>query len=357
MTTTRPAPRDVGTPTRVDPGVGRGFGARRVGVVSLALVGVLALVSLASLVWGVRDVAFGTVVDALVAPEEGNALHSVVRDQRLVRTLIGLAAGVALGLSGALLQGLTRNPIADPGLLGINAGASLAVIVAIATLGIGQPAGFVWFAFIGAALAAVLVYGAASVGRDGATPVKLALIGAAVTASSTSVITMVLLTDYQVTAAYRFWQVGALVNRPPDTLTAVLPFIVVGALLAVGVARFLNAMALGEDVARGLGQHVGRGRALTLVAAVLLAGAATSLVGPIAFVGLMVPHAARALVGSDHRRMLPIAALLGPIVLLAADVLGRLVVQPGELEAGLVVAAVGAPVLIVLIRRKGGGGL
>ncbi|QYJ04188.1 iron ABC transporter permease [Nocardioides panacisoli] len=355
MTTTRPAPEVE----RAAPRAGRSFGASlgRVGLVAVVLLAALVAVSVASLAWGVRDIGFGTVVRALVAPEEGNPLHSVVRDQRLVRTLIGLAAGAALGVSGALLQGLTRNPIADPGLLGINAGASLAVIVAIAVFGIGQPAGFVWFAFAGAAAAAAVVYGAASVGRDGATPVKLALIGAAVTASSTSVITMVLLTDFQVTAAYRFWQVGALVNRPPDTLVTVLPFIVVGLLLAAGAARFLNAMALGEDMARGLGQHVGRGRALTLVAAVLLAGAATSLVGPIAFVGLMVPHAARAMVGLDHRRMLPISALLGPVVLLAADVLGRLVVQPSELEAGLVAAAVGAPVLIVLIRRKGGGGL
>lgn len=355
MTQTRPVPRTTGAARRA-PGASS-VTPGRVGLVTLALTAGLALVCLASLSWGVREVPFGVVLEALTAPQEGDPLHSVVRDQRLVRTLIGLAAGVALGVSGALLQGLTRNPIADPGLLGINAGASLAVIVAISAFGIGQPAGFVWFAFLGAALAAAVVYGAASVGRDGATPVKLALIGAAVTASSTSVITMVLLTDYQVTAAYRFWQVGALVNRPSGTLLAVLPFIVVGLLVATGTTRFLNAMALGEDMARGLGQHVGRGRALTLAAAVLLAGAATSLVGPIAFVGLMVPHAARALVGLDHRRMLPVAALIGPMVLLAADVAGRLVVKPSELEAGIVVAAIGAPVLIALIRRRGGGGV
>ncbi len=329
--------------------------ARHVVVVVALLVVALVAVCFASLAWGVREISVPHVVDALLRPDAGDSEHSVIRDQRVPRTVIGVVAGVALALSGALLQGLTRNPIGDPGLLGINAGASLAVIVAIAVFSVGHPAGFVWFAFGGAALAALLVYGSASVGRDGATPVKLALIGAAVTASCTSVITLVLLTDYQVTQAFRFWQVGALVNRPAGTALVVLPFVIAGVVLALGSARFLNAMALGEDLARGLGQHVARGRAIVLVAAVLLAGAATSLVGPIAFVGLMVPHAARAMVGLDYRRVLPIAALAGPVVLLGADVVGRLLVRPGELEAGLVVAAVGAPVLIWLVRRGAGG--
>lgn len=315
-----------------------------------ALVGVLALLCLASLAWGTRDVPFPVVLDALLDPVAGNHDHIAVREQRVSRTVIGLLAGAALGVAGALMQGLTRNPIADPGLLGVNSGASLAVIVAISAFDIVSPAGFVWFAFAGAAAAAFLVYAVASIGPGGPTPVKLALVGAAFTAAGTSLITLALLTDYTVLAEYRFWSVGALVNRPMSVVTVVLPAIAVGLVAAVASGRFLNAMSLGEDVARGLGQRVGFGRGLVVLAVVLLCGGATALAGPIAFVGLMVPHVARAIVGPDYRRILPLAAVLGPILLLAADVIGRLVVRDAELEAGIVVAFVGAPVLIWLVR-------
>ena len=314
------------------------------------LLGVLALVCLASLAWGSRDVTPGVVWDALFTPVAGNNDHSVVRDLRVPRTVVGLLGGLALGVAGTLLQGLTRNPIADPGLLGVNAGASLAVIIAISLLGIGSASGFVWFAFIGAAFAAVAVYGIASLGWGGVTPVKLALVGAAFAAVATSAITLVLLTDERVLAQFRFWQVGSLVNRPWSTIVAVVPFVVAGALLAVPTGRFLNAMALGEDLARGLGQNVLLGRLTVLASVVLLCGSATSLVGPVAFVGLMVPHVARVVVGPDYRWVLPYAAVLGPVILLVADVVGRLVAQPAEIEAGLVVAVVGAPVLIALVR-------
>lgn len=322
--------------------------ARLVGLV--LLVAVLVTVCLASLAWGARDLAPGTVWDALTAPVAGNNDHAVVRDLRVPRTVVGLLAGVALGVAGALMQGLTRNPIADPGLLGVNAGASLAVVTAISLLGVGSAAGFVWFAFVGAALAALTVYGVASVGWGGVTPVKLALVGAAFAAVATSAITLVLLTDERVLAQFRFWQVGSLVNRPWSTVAVVAPFVLAGLMLAVPTGRFLNAVALGDDMARGLGQNVVVGRLLVLGSVVLLCGAATSLAGPIAFVGLMVPHVARAVVGPDYRWVLPYSALLGPVVLLVADVAGRLVAQPAEIEAGLVVAVVGAPVLIALVR-------
>jgi len=316
------------------------------------LVVLLALLCLASLAWGARDVPLHAVIDALVDPVPGNQDHIAVRDQRLARTLAGLLAGLALGVAGGLLQGLTRNPIADPGLLGINSGSSLAVVGAIAVLGITSPAGFVWFAFAGAAVAATVVYAVASLGGGGATPVKLALVGAAFTAGATSLITVVLITDYTVLADYRFWQVGSLVNRPMDTVAVVAPFVAVGLVLALASARFLNAMALGDDLARGLGQRVGLGRALVCAAVVLLCGSATSLAGPIAFVGLAVPHLARAVVGPDQRWILPWSALLGPTLLIAADVLGRLLVRPAELEVGIVVAFLGAPVLIALVRTQ-----
>lgn len=326
-------------------------GVRR-GLLVLALVGLLALTALASLMWGTRDVAAADVWAALVSPVPGDNDHLVVRELRVPRTLVGLAAGAALGAAGALMQGVTRNPIADPGLLGLNAGASLAVVVAIAGLGVGSVSGYVWFAFLGAALAALVVYGAASLGWEGVTPVKLALVGAAVTATATSAITVVLLTDRRTLDEYRFWQVGSLANRPLEVLTSVAPFVVVGLVLALVSGRVLNALALGDDVARGLGQDVGRGRLLVVVSVVLLCGSAVSLAGPLAFVGLVVPHVARALVGPDQRWIVPLSALLGPVLLLVADVAGRLVARPSEVEAGLVVALVGAPVLLALVRRS-----
>lgn len=322
------------------------------GLVALAaILALLVLAALASLMWGVRDVSVPQVWDALFSPVVGDNDHATVRNERVPRTVIGLVAGAALGAAGALMQGVTRNPIADPGLLGLNSGASLAVIVAIAGFGVSSVDGYVWFAFLGAAVAAVVVYGAASMGWEGVTPVKLALVGAAVTATSTSLITLVLLTDRHTLQEYRFWQVGSLANRTLDALTSVLPFLVVGLLLALAAGRVLNALALGDDVARGLGQDVTRGRLLVVLAVVLLCGCAVSLVGPIAFVGLVVPHVARAVVGPDYRWLVVLSLLLGPLLLLTADVVGRLLL-PGELEAGLVVAAIGTPVLLVLVRRS-----
>ncbi|MFA6299912.1 MAG: iron ABC transporter permease [Nocardioides sp.] len=326
--------------------------ALRGSLAAVVLLVLLVAMAVASLMWGARDISVSDVWAALVAPTEGDNDHLVVRDLRVPRTLLGLAGGAALGAAGALMQGVTRNPIADPGLLGLNAGASLAVIVAIAGFGVTSVDGYVWFAFVGAALAAVVVYGAASLGWEGVTPVKLALVGAAVTATATSLITVVLLTDRNTLQEYRFWQVGSLANRSLDALTAVLPFVLLGLALALASGRVLNALALGDDVARGLGQDVTRGRLMVVLAVVLLCGSAVSMVGPIAFVGLVVPHVARAVVGPDYRWIVLLSALLGPVLLLGADIIGRLVVPPSELEAGLVVAVVGAPVLLAIVRRS-----
>ncbi|NPC95621.1 iron ABC transporter permease [Nocardioides sp. zg-DK7169] len=346
----RAAGASAGPPS--PPAAVRTTGSSR-GVVSvLVLLVLLALVALASLMWGARDISAAQVWAGLFSPVAGDNDHSVVRDLRVPRTLVGLVGGAALGAAGALLQGVTRNPIADPGLLGINAGASLAVVTAISALGVSSVAGYLWFGFAGAAIAAVVVYGAASLGWEGVTPIKLALVGAAFTATATSLSSVVLLTDRRTLGEYRFWQVGSLANRPLDVLVAVLPFVAVGLLLALASGRVLNALALGDDVARGLGQDVARGRLLVVTAVVLLCGSAVALVGPIAFIGLVVPHLARVLVGPDYRWLVALSALLGPVLLLAADVVGRLVVRPGELEAGLVVAVLGAPVLIAVVRRS-----
>ncbi len=317
----------------------------------------LALVVLLGLAVGSRSIPFTTVLDALVHPGgEGNDT-SVVIDQRLPRTVIGLAVGAALGIAGALMQGVTRNPIADPGLLGVNAGASLAVVAAITWFGVATAAGYVWFAFAGAALATALVYSIGSIGRDGATPVRLALVGAAVTAAATSLTTILLLTDIDTLDVYRFWTVGSLVGRDLGTLAVMSPFLVVGALLALGAGRMLNAVSLGDDVAQGLGQDLTRARAATGIAVVLLCGSAVALAGPIVFVGLVVPHIARRVTGPDHRWILAYSVMLGPILLILADVIGRVIARPGEIEAGLVVAFLGAPVMIALVRRAKLSGL
>ena len=323
---------------------------RRAGALLLAFA-VLAVVAWLSISLGARDVPPHVVLEALFAPDAANADHVAITELRLPRTLIGLAVGLALGVSGAIMQGITRNPIADPGLLGVNAGASLFIVLAISVLGITSPAGYIWFAFAGAAGAALLVYGIGALGRGGLSPAGLAIAGTALTAGLTSIITLLLITDVQTLSAYRFWAVGSLAGRDLGTLVQLLPFLVLGILLAALAGRSLNLLALGDDLARGLGQNLTLARLTSGVAVVLLCGAATALAGPIVFVGLVVPHLIRPFTGPDHRWLLIFSAIVGPIVLLAADVVGRLIIRPAELEAGLVVALIGAPMLIALVRR------
>ncbi|MET1042919.1 MAG: iron chelate uptake ABC transporter family permease subunit [Microbacteriaceae bacterium] len=317
----------------------------------LVALGVLLLVVMLSLALGARDVALGSVFDAVFAPIPGNTDHVVVRDLRVPRTVVGIVAGACLGLAGAIMQGITRNPIADPGLLGVNSGASLCVVLAIALFGITAPSGYIWFALAGAAIAASIVYGIGAIGREGATPVKLALAGTALTAGLTSIITLLLITDVDTLGTFRFWSVGSLANRDLGIVQALLPFVIVGVVLAALVGRMLNLLALGDDLARGLGQNIAVARVFSGLAIVLLCGSATALAGPIVFVGLVIPHLVRPFTGPDYRWILAYSAVLGPALLLTADVIGRLVVRPGELEASLVVALIGAPVMIALVRR------
>jgi iron complex transport system permease protein len=311
----------------------------------------LALVVLASLVLGARAIAPSVVLDALIAPDSSLPDHVVVLELRIPRTVIGLLAGAAFGVGGALIQGITRNPLADPGLLGVNAGASLFVVAGISWFGAATSFSFIWFALAGAATAAAVVYAVGSIGREGATPVKLALSGAALTAALTSLLTIFLLADLETLDRYRFWTVGSLVGRSLEAAAAVAPFLLAGIVLAAIGARTLNALALGDDLARGLGQNIPVARALTGAAVVLLCGGGTALAGPVLFVGLAVPHAARWIAGPDYRWILVYSAILGPVLMLAADIIGRLVMRPGELEVGIVVAFLGAPLLIALVRR------
>lgn len=301
---------------------------------------------------GARPIAPAAVLQALFAPEAGSADHTVVLTQRLPRTLIGILAGAALALAGTVMQGLTRNPLADPGLLGVNSGASVAVLGAIVLLGITAPTGFVWFAFGGAAVAAAVVAVIGSRGPDGGNPAKLALTGAAVTAGLTAVTLLILTTSRAALDVYRYWSVGGLTGRGLDTVAVVAVPILVGVVLAATCARGLDLIALGEDTATGLGHDVARTRTIGVIATILLCGGATAIAGPIVFLGLLVPHALRGLVGSDYRWLLLIGAPAGALVLLVSDILGRVIALPGEVQAGLVVAFVGAPVLISLVLRR-----
>ncbi|MBJ7455281.1 MAG: iron ABC transporter permease [Thermoleophilia bacterium] len=310
----------------------------------------LAAVAFLGLALGARSIPLDVVIDALLDPRAGDNDHLVVRELRVPRTVIGVAVGAALGLCGAVLQGTTRNPIADPGLLGLTAGASLAVVGAITWLGVASPAGVVWFAFAGTAVAALVVYGIGAIGRSGDEPMRLALIGAAVTAAATSLTTVILLTDLETLERYRFWVVGSLSGRDLGTLVTLSPFLIAGALISIGIGRSLDAIALGDDLARGLGQRLDRARWSSAAAVILLCGTATAIAGPIAFVGLAAPHLARRVTGPDHRWILAYSALLGAIMLVGADVAGRLVAEPGEVEAGLVVAMLGGPVMIAVVR-------
>lgn len=339
----------VEAPVRA-PAIGTSGASRRVAVLVGALVLVLVGVVL-SLALGVREVAIGESWRALTDPVVGNVDHAVIRGQRVPRTIIALLAGVALGLAGVLAQGITRNPLADPGLLGLNAGAALGIVVAATAFGVVSPVGAVWFAFLGAAIAAITVF-AIGHGR----PVQLALAGATLTALLTPISNLVLFRDIDAFNQLRFWAVGALNGRDIDAVEVLWPFIAVGAAIGLFSAHRLNGLALGDDVAAALGQGVGTTRAIAGVAIICLAGTATALAGPIALVGLAVPHAARRLVGTDYRWIVPLCALLGPVMLLAADIIGRLV-KSDELEAGVVAAIIGAPVLIAVARGRRVAGL
>jgi iron complex transport system permease protein len=314
----------------------------------VALVAV-ALAALASVAVGVAVVGWDDVVRGLTG--EDSTLGAAAVAKRVPRTALALLVGGALGLSGAVMQGVTRNPLADPAMLGITNGASLAVVSGIAFFGLTSPSAYVWVAIGGAAATAVFVYAVGSLGRGGATPLKLALAGAATAAAFSSLVSAVLLPRIDVMNQFRFWQVGGVGGATWDRIELVLPFLAVGALVCLGSARGLNSLALGDDVAAGLGENVGRTRLVAGAAAVVLCGAATAVAGPIAFVGLMVPHACRLVVGVDHRWLLPASFVVGAGLLTVADVVGRVVARPEEVEVGIVTALIGAPVFVWIVRR------
>ncbi|MCX4713504.1 FecCD family ABC transporter permease [Streptomyces griseus] len=329
----------------------RGRRLAGLGVLAVTLVAAAAV----SLAVGARALSPGEVWHGLFADPEPDQklteIRLIVQTVRVPRTVLAVVAGLALGVGGALIQGYTRNPIADTGLLGVNAGASFAVVSVIAVFGFTNPFQYVWFAFVGAGVAGVVVFGLASIGRGAGNPLTLALAGQGITVFLAAMTTAVALTDQKSLNALRFWNAGSVAGVGFDVIWPVTGFIAVGLVLALITLPALNLLNLGDDVARGLGVNIAASRTLGIVAVTLLAGAATAACGPIAFLGLMVAHVARYLTGPDYRWLVPYAGLLGSCVLLVCDIVGRLVVRPGELESGVVVALLGAPFFAVLVWR------
>ncbi|MFJ8580990.1 FecCD family ABC transporter permease [Micromonospora sp. NPDC093277] len=330
----------------------RGVSPARNGAILVAAVAGLALAAVASLFLGGKVTAPADVI-AVLTGKPDSYLEAVL-DARFSRTVVGALVGSALAVAGVVIQGITRNPLGDPGLLGVTFGASAAVVTAAAITGSGFGAGSVWIALAGALATVVLVYAVGGRSASGSV-VALLLTGAVVSAVLSAYIQMMTLTRPKVFDSFRFWVIGALNGRELEVAVAVAPALVVGFLLAIVLAPSLNNLALGEDVATSLGTPVALVRAGGILAAGLLSAAATAAVGPIAFVGLAVPHLARSVVGPDHRWQIPVAAFLGAALLIGADTIGRIVARPEEIMVGIVTAIVGAPFLLLAVRRGWAG--
>ena len=315
-----------------------------------ALILVLVALMFTSVAVGSREVGWADIVAALGGSAEGFDEAAVAK--RIPRTLLAVLAGAALGVAGTVMQGVTRNPIADPGILGVNMGASLAVVVGMATFGLSSAASYVWVAIVGAGASAVFVYVIGSLGRGGATPLKLALAGTATSAALASFISAVVLPRNDMAGGVRSWQIGGVGGGTYDSLNQILPFVAAGFVLCLFCARGLNMLALGDDLAAGLGERVAVARGTAALGAVVLCGATTAVTGPIGFVGLVVPHVCRLLVGPDHRWLVPFSALGGAALLTAADIVGRIVARPAQIDVGIVTALVGAPFFIYIVRRQ-----
>ncbi|MDZ5660386.1 iron ABC transporter permease [Nocardioides sp. zg-1308] len=344
MSTTAPATR-----TPVGPAAPLQPTRRARGAWLLASVAVLVVACAASVVLGSRDVGWADIWAGLTGDTDGFAQAAVAK--RVPRTALAVVAGAALAVCGLVLQGITRNPLADPGILGVNAGASLAVAVGIAWFGLSTATGYIWVAILGAAVTSLFVWTIGSLGRGGTTPLKLTLAGAATTAALTSFITAVVLPRPDISENVVSWQIGGVGGATDDKLWQVAPFLLAGGLLCAWCSRGLDMLGLGDELAAGLGEQVARTRLLAAVGAVTLAGATTAVTGPIAFVGLVVPHFFRILIGVDHRWLMPFSAVGGAVLLVVADVLGRVVAPPSEVDVGIITAIVGGPVFIAAVRR------
>lgn len=323
--------------------------SKLIGVLALLLI-LLIMCVVASLAFGSRMIGFSELLDGLFHPDVQSHEANVIR-QRIVRTIFSLMCGAALGVSGALMQAVTRNPIADPSILGVNTGASLFVVMGIAFFNINSAGEYIWLAIIGAFITAIFVFGIGSMGSGGATPLKLVLAGAATSAILSSLVVAIMIPRSNVLDQFRFWQVGSVGSGSWDLIYLFIPFLLVGIVIAFFTAPALNALALGDDVATGLGVRTGTIRLMAALGGVLLCGVATALAGPIGFIGLLATHLVRLVIGSDLRYVIPMSALSGAIILTASDVLGRILGSPSELEVGILTAFVGAPILILITMK------
>lgn len=315
-----------------------------------AALAVLLVLAIASIAFGTRIVSFDEIVSALTG--NGQSIAALAVRQRIPRTVLAILVGAALAVAGATMQAITRNPLADPGILGISPGASLAVVIGLAFVGLHSAWSYIALAIVGAALSAVFVYFVGSLGRGGATPLKLALSGAAASAAFLSLTSAILLPRVDILNNFRFWQVGGVGGVTWDRIAAVTPVLLLGGVLCLAMARGMNMLALGDDLATGLGERVGRTRLLCGIGAVILCGAATAVAGPIAFVGLLIPHLCRLLVGADYRWILTFSIVLGACLILAADIIGRVITRPAEVEVGIITALIGAPFFVWIVRRQ-----
>ncbi|MFC5560100.1 FecCD family ABC transporter permease [Ureibacillus thermophilus] len=316
----------------------------------IVLIILLGVCIIASLLFGSRIIGWTDIMDGLFHSNVDSHEANVVR-QRVVRTIFGIMCGVALGVSGALMQSVTRNPIADPSILGVNTGAALFVVSGIAFFHITSASQYIWFAIVGAMITAIFVYSVGSMGSGGATPLKLVLAGAATSAILSSLVSAIMIPRNNVMDQFRFWQVGSVGSGTWDSIAIFLPFLLAGLIIALVTAPALNALLLGDEVATSLGVRIGFIRLLAAFGGVLLCGAATALAGPIGFVGLLATHVIRLIIGPDMRYVIPMSALTGAIILTFSDVCGRILGSPGELEVGVVTAFIGAPILIFITMK------
>ena len=316
-------------------------------ILCLALLSFMAIFSISL---GAKSIAISKVIDVLLG-NDPDSLEAAIILQRIPRTVFGILAGGALGISGALMQSITRNPIADPSILGVNTGASLFVVAGIAFFNITVAYQYIWLAIIGAGVTAVFVYSVASMGKDGATPLKLALSGSAVSIVLGSLVSTIMLPNNRVMEAFRFWQVGSIGSATWENIMLISPFLIVGFIISMFISGYLNNLALGDEAATALGTNVVMTRTIGALSSVLLCGATTALAGPIGFVGLIIPHIIRLIFGSEMSKMLPLSFLGSAILMLISDIIGRIISLPGETEVGIVTAVLGAPVFILAIRK------
>ena len=316
-------------------------------ILCLTLLSIMAIFSISL---GAKSIAFTKVIDVLLG-NDPDSLETAIILQRIPRTVFGILAGGALGISGALMQSITRNPIADPSILGVNTGASLFVVAGIAFFNITVAYQYIWLAIIGAGVTAVFVYSVASMGKDGATPLKLALSGSAVSIVLGSLVSTIMLPNNRVMEAFRFWQVGSIGSATWENIMLISPFLIVGFIISMFISGYLNNLALGDEAATALGTNVVMTRTIGALSSVLLCGATTARAGPIGFVGLIIPHIIRLIFGSEMSKMLPLSFLGSAILMLVSDIIGRIISLPGETEVGIVTAVIGAPVFILAIRK------